>query len=360
MKIIHIGSYDRNFGDNVALLNVRKEFDKQIDNIEWVDLDIQHNFWAHKNNIKRTIGFFNSVKPDAIVVGGGGLIEYEGYSYHETHFKLPFNREILKTLECPTFFVGLGINYFRGKEGFSDEAKVALNEVIEDSTCFSLRNDGSMDILDDLGLLENNVDKVTEIPDPGLIFDFQKDRKFTFSEVYFQPAFNTPGKGTNSARFVNKKNQDNIKDFCKEHNLISIPHTPKDFLWDTGREVLSKTHIEHAKKFENTEEFIKFYLQLDFGVSMRGHGQLVSIGLNIPGLYFSTQDKVKYFSLKNGFDDYNIDVMDEDFYNKLVNKYKLMLSDKEYINNWYDIRDKNIIKWKEQFSDFVKKCKSKI
>ena len=32
MKIIHIGSYDRNFGDNVALLNVRKEFDKQIDN----------------------------------------------------------------------------------------------------------------------------------------------------------------------------------------------------------------------------------------------------------------------------------------------------------------------------------------
>ena len=149
-KFAHIGSYHRNLGDNIALLNVRKEFDNQYSDIEWYNLDIGM-FWNQKNNIQFVKEFFKQNAFDAIVVGGGGLIEYRGYEQHATNYKLPFNEEIMLSLECPTYFVGLGINYFRGREGFSDTAKKSLEATIKHSTCFSLRNDGSIDILKSLG-----------------------------------------------------------------------------------------------------------------------------------------------------------------------------------------------------------------
>ncbi len=34
IRIAHIGSYNRNLGDNIAILNVRKEFEKSMSNIE--------------------------------------------------------------------------------------------------------------------------------------------------------------------------------------------------------------------------------------------------------------------------------------------------------------------------------------
>ena len=77
-RFAHIGSYHRNLGDNIALLNVRKEFDNQYSDIEWYNLDIGM-FWNKKNNVQFVKEFFKQNAFDAIVVGGGGLIEYRGY-----------------------------------------------------------------------------------------------------------------------------------------------------------------------------------------------------------------------------------------------------------------------------------------
>ena len=51
MRIAHIGSFNRNLGDNIAILNVQKQFDKLIPNISWVNLDILEIFWNRNNNI---------------------------------------------------------------------------------------------------------------------------------------------------------------------------------------------------------------------------------------------------------------------------------------------------------------------
>ena len=51
IRIAHIGSYNRNLGDNIAILNVRKEFEKSMSNIEWISLDILDIFWNRNNNI---------------------------------------------------------------------------------------------------------------------------------------------------------------------------------------------------------------------------------------------------------------------------------------------------------------------
>ena len=58
MKIGHIGAYDRNLGDNIALLNVRKEFDKYIPGIEWTTIDIGDTFWSKENSIEYIKNYF--------------------------------------------------------------------------------------------------------------------------------------------------------------------------------------------------------------------------------------------------------------------------------------------------------------
>ena len=90
---------------------------------------------------------------------------------------------------------------------------------------------------------------------------------------------------------------------------------------------------------------------------MRGHGQLMSIGRNIPGIYFSTQDKVRDFSLLNGFENYNVDIEEDNWYEKLEDKFQRILKDSSYIKEWYEIREENMPKWRDQFKSFVLECK---
>ena len=351
IRIAHIGSYNRNLGDNIAILNVRKEFEKSMSNIEWISLDILDIFWNRNNNIDFVIKFFEENNFDAIVLGGGGLIEYRGYEKHDTHFKLPFNEEIMKSLKCPTFFVGLGINYFRGREGFSDLAKESLKSVIDYSTCFSLRNDGSINILKDLGLYS---DRVKEIPDPGLIFDYEKRDNYKLINNIIQPAFNS-SQHINENRFKGIENINGMTEFTEANELSVVPHTPKDYKYFSNY-VFDKSQLMELLRFENTNELVKIYLNFDSTVALRGHGQLISMGLNIPGIYLSTQDKLRDFSLLNGFSDYNVDIEEGNWLQKLKNCHHKLLNDKDYLSNWYKLRGEKIDTWDNQFSNFVGMC----
>ena len=99
---------------------------------------------------------------------------------------------------------------------------------------------------------------------------------------------------------------------------------------------------------------------MDAIVAMRGHGQLISIGLNIPGIYFSTQDKVEQFSLLNGFKDYNVDVREDNWELKLQIKLDMLKNNKEYLDNWYKIRDENMIKWNLEFNQYIEQLVNKL
>ena len=69
-NFLHIGAYDRNLGDNIALHNVRLEFNKNISNINWLSYDIG-NFWSINNKIDFVKEFFLKNDFDSIIVGGG-------------------------------------------------------------------------------------------------------------------------------------------------------------------------------------------------------------------------------------------------------------------------------------------------
>ena len=99
------------------------------------------------------------------------------------------------------------------------------------------------------------------------------------------------------------------------------------------------------------------YGNFDYGIAMRGHGQLCSVGLNLPSIYFSTQDKVLGFSLKNGFEDYNVDIRQSNWDQLMYEKVNKLKNDKDYLSNWYDIRNRNMKQYQNKFDDYCFKIK---
>ena len=140
--------------------------------------------------------------------------------------------------------------------------------------------------------------------------------------------------------------------FCDQFDLDIMPHTKKDYNFPYDRFIYQTDEFLRLVKFKNFEKIIQKYFEYDFSVAMRGHGQLISIGLGLPSIYFSTQDKVKNFSLKNGFEDYNVDIEEEDWEVKLIEKTNRLMQDSEYLAKWYEIRNESVLQYKQKFKDF--------
>lgn len=339
MKILHIGVFDRNIGDSIAVKNLQNSFQKYLGNVIFEEYNIE-NFWKIKNNIYDTKKFFEDVnnKVDIIIVGGGGLLEYAGYKNNQTHYKLPFNKEILDTIKIPIYFYGVGVNIFRGGIDYSDKAKNSLQETINNSTAFTVRNDGSFDKLKNWIKVDTN--KVEIVPDPGLLHleRFNIKNKETVSVGGIQPAFNHSAGIINRHRFIKEENINFLKQYFRDY--IYYPHTIKDFgkLGSTGV-VTQREFDTYYKLTSNLYDYLEKYKKIDYVVAMRGHGQMITIGMNIPGIYLSTQDKVRDFSIENGFEDYNVDILEDNWRNKLQEKIsKLTEHGSSYLRKWYEIR----------------------
>ena len=108
-KILHLGAFDRNVGDNIALINAQKLWKNYTnESIVFENFDIG-NFWKSNNNISNSKKIFEKISReyDCILVGGGGLIECQ--DHHATGWKLPFNKSTIQSIKIPLFFQGVGV-----------------------------------------------------------------------------------------------------------------------------------------------------------------------------------------------------------------------------------------------------------
>jgi polysaccharide pyruvyl transferase WcaK-like protein len=94
-------------------------------------------------------------------------------------------------------------------------------------------------------------------------------------------------------------------------------------------------------------------MERDFGVVMRGHGQLISSGLNVPCINLSTQDKVLGFAMKNGYQRYTVDTQISNWKKSLSSKIKRLKKSDEYLSDWYEINEKNIKKFHRDYDEFL-------
>ena len=352
MKICQLASYNKNIGDNAAIYNIRSFFS----NVEWNDYDL-NNFYEIKNQINKSIEMLTKLNDsnDAFLLGGGGLIEGGIYNNFDTGWKLPFNKQTLKVITKPIFCVALGVNYFRGIEKLNKTGVENLKLLIEKSSFFSVRNDGSAEILKSLG-----IKNFVEIPDPGLIFSKNKNRQKKMLKGMFQPAMNLTPR-INQYRDLTVENLSFLETFCKENNLISLPHTPKDYLFfNSVKNCVEKDQLMNLLKKENYSESLKFYEENDYCIAMRGHGQLISCGLNVPSLYLSTQNKVLGYGVKNGYKKFMIDTYDKNWKQKLLDRHKTLIQSNDFINEWYEINESNIVNYRKTFKEAMEHIKSSL
>ena len=353
-KILHLGAYDLNFGDNIALYNIRRVLFELDKTIKFDSFSII-NFFENHNHIEYSKSIFEKWNDeyDMIIIGGGGLIEGGNCSSYATGYKLPFNKELMSVFNIPVVFFSVGINYFRGTKGLSDEGKKSLLETIESSTLFSVRDDGSMDILK--SIYGNDIEsKVYEIPDPGLIMP--KDISVG-DKVMFQPAMNNDIQQMKH-RFNNSL--DDLRRVIKQKEFDIYPHTLKDYVFAgestdlNSKIIFSKTEFSDLVKFKNTLKSFDDYKNYKWGIVMRGHGQLVSFGLRLPCIYLVSQDKLKGFCEKYNLENYMVDTQSDNYLTELQEKINLM-GDDSYVEEWYNIRDNHIHKIREMFYNFSKK-----
>ena len=349
MKALHIGSYHINIGDNIALHNVRKAFEKQLGEINWVS----ENFDSINFNSEITaLSFFEKFDFDFIVVGGGGLIEpYSGFS----GCKIPFSDNIFDVIKCPVFFISLGINLFHGGRKIDKNTHQRLSTIVQRSSYFSLRDDGSAQQVPDV------LDFPIEVlPDSGfLILDDLEDNYKDLGCV-FQPAINS-NTNINRNRYPNKSEEIICRHISK-YNSKLLPHTPKDRL---GSRFDYATNINDAAifkfcLFDNIISSISIYKRCKSAIVMRGHGQILATAIGVPCISLSSQPKVRDYALLNGFEDYMLETSDDSLEEKLDEMYVKINSDSEYINNWYDIRNCYMEKAKIKFSKAIENCVSKL
>lgn len=357
IKIAHFGSYNVNVGDNIALLNVRRGIEKVVSQkISWKSVDISsfHNCPAGMNNIQYSKRFFETIseESDMLVFGGGGLIESTSRKNNATKWKLPINKEILSAIKIPIVCFALGINYFRNYPQLDETGKKRVRRFKDYSSLFSLRNDGSLGIFQSF-----SEDKCQEIPDPGLIsFKDPSPNRPHQALGFFQPAWNN-NKKQMLGRGLDDKNLQKLISLCENHSLKIMPHTLKDYNFPYDNFIYDKQLFRSLVKFDAFEKVVQDYSNYDFSVSMRGHGQMISIAQRVPSVYFSTQDKVRDFSIRNGFSEYNVDIEESNWYEKLNEKIERLKSDKDYVLQWYEHRDKFMNKNKKQFDNFCLQIK---
>ena len=378
MKICQYASYNINTGDNSTVYGIREYFkqNSSLSNIEWYNFNnnqeisrIAKNSPDANSLSKAILSNFKRMKDTTgcqlLLIGGGGQIEPRpGWANEIT---LPFNEEILDNMGVPVACVGLGINYFRKKD---PNEKVQINKIgfrnleclINKSIYFSVRNDGSYEILKDLFKIHSGSDKVLskvrEIPDPGLFFENQLPNKNTkqIQSYVFQPSWNNSLE-VRSGRGLTEQSISNVVEFIEKYkNFNLIPHSPKDYSFPEkgSRWAVTKDRFKEYVKFNQYVSFMQqIYLKHDMSVAMRGHGQLNAIAVNMPSLYFSTQDKVRDFSLKNGFGNYNIDIKEKEWQQKLDHCMNRMLNDESYLKQWYEIRNEKMLQFRQQFAECV-------
>ncbi len=355
MKIIQLGCYNRNFGDSIALINPRRTITQKIKECKWKDLCLVENFHSHRCNVKQSAKQFEQISEEnnVLFVGGAGLVESWPGTFG-THWKLPFDQTTLRQIKIPIIVYGVGLNFHRRCQDMTEKAFRNLCLLIEQSRLFSVRSDGSYEklyaLFERFKIDKQLFDKVTEVPDAGLIFpeSEQNKRVGSIKNKIFNSAWsNKIIIRKNSRRLHLVFDNKEIKDVIQKE-FIFYPHTPKDYNKTISRKHLfSKKDFENLVQTQNVFQALAYYEKFHLMFGLHAHAQLISLGKNVPCISYSSFDKTGDFVKKHDLVEFDIDPENktaEQVRDEFLILYKKFTEDKDFLTSWYNKRDKLIKK----------------
>lgn len=334
-KIWCVGAWSDNYGDRILQKANSDLLKEKIQNIDIVYINCQKTYFS-----PQLIDYMNK-DADMLFIAGGGLIFNRPQDKSYSGWQWNIRQDDLRRINIPIVVNAIGYNKFpHDNAGFKSGMWEHIQETIDKSMLFSVRNNGTLQTLKDNGI---NISKVCITPDCGM---------FIKPEKFLHPIFKTDGPkiGLNWAtdRANQRFNNDGVNklklvlDFCKyltikynatiyllehlmpnelnEKTKIETRKLFKEILQEKGRIIYDELNQELYPMFDyNAPFFADIYKQMDLVLGKRGHSSIVSFGMNTPFISLGQHNKVKWFLEDLNMSDCIVELKDtdEDDMNKL-------------------------------------------
>lgn len=329
MNVWHVYARYYNFGDYALGVGIRNLFSKYFSSSLLFKLFDTHTLEFNEILLEE----MNSTA-DLLLVGGGGLIH--GFAGTKWMFKMP--DQLINKVKVPSIIYGVGYNQFRGEPELSPEIIKNLRLLQEHFDSFTVRNDGSREELERLGLF------FSEVPDPGFFIDGDYSKPDIEGEYVILQLANDIKHARNFqdenlllhlSQIVNYLLEEGYKVVLCPHvridielglKLTEILGHPKDLItWDWF----------DVMRDENTLKGLAYYKHARFVIGMRGHAQICPIGMGTPvisvGNHRKHLDLLRKLNLKN----YYVEVNAPDLSDQVISMVKQIEDEREIIKLGY-------------------------
>lgn len=298
-----------NFGDDVIYFATRESISEALKGyrIEWVEYPL-------RNHTTDTV-IKKANDCDAVLVGAGGLILKGRTPNLYSGWQWACSLKHLEMIKKPLIIYSIGYNKFRGQDDFDDIFFSHISSTIEKSSYFSVRNYGSKDALNFIGIKGN----IRVSPCPTLFYNNQKVSNG------FEIGINLAG-DRSDLRFNRETFYASIvriyKYFKSKGFLVSFIN----FNWNPDSncfdliESLGSNYIA-LDTMLNKKDVDESLLLLDryrLVISMRSHAQIIPFGRGISVLSLISHDKLRWFLEDANMGETGIEVSSSNLYEKVI------------------------------------------
>lgn len=301
-RLLHIGvhnSANRNAGDTLLFPVVRKAFDTVIGPFDW---ELRQAWETLEPADAQRI----NQEFDGIVLGGGGLLlrDQAGSDVSRSGWQWNSSVAAVQALQIPLLVFAIGYNRFRGQADFDPVFTQHIQAVVRQSAFFGLRNSGSIQALQSY---------LPAIDVPRLHRQFcPTTALWQLYPQYQSMAEHHDAKGARvlafNAAFDRAEHRFGLQAAQVLGGVAQAVRTAQDRGWTIvlaahktmDREIepyLDASGVRYTTEDltdAGPEAIMAFYAQVDFAFGMRGHAQMIPLGLRRPILSIISHDKMRF------------------------------------------------------------------
>lgn len=335
MRILHSYCLNYNIGDYALGIGVKNLFRNFLP-IDFIGETNLQGRYFNEYYINEVV----NKRYDLLVIGGGGIIH--GSHWPNGWFWL-IDKNLIKSIKIPFVIYGIGDNYFED-EHIPERAISHLKETFKYALSFSVRNDGSLErVINDVGIYPK------EVPDPGFFVGLNtvypqllKD-KYVIVQIANDKAEHRFGTKLNRERFVfAMKNV--IRYLTNSYKVLFAPHVYEDV--ELSQEIMEGIGNCYMWRFgdlafDHSDIAISYYKYADFVLAMRGHGQILPIGFNVPTIALCNHPKHKGLMDKLSLSEWVVTIDNPRFDELVIEKIGILQRRKtELIDKLYQLNAK--------------------
>jgi len=311
------GHHFTNVADKYISESVHKIFEDKLGQIKWMNYDIR------KVCTESDINEFN--QHSAIVIGGGGFVTPASfYVKKETGWVIGIPTDLIKKIKVPIIVFSVRYNLFRGEVLDNLVFIENFTTLLDHSSFFSLRH------LGDIHKVEKEVAKGYGIKLNFCSSLFGREYKKQHGDIIaFQLARDNAecrfGSIENKMRFI-KNITEVAKNFSdKGQKVVIVSHTNSDrndnndLFKEWVRQGISCELIDLIGK--DPDILTDFYYGVETTFTMRGHGQMIPMGLGCNVVSLISHDKIKYLLEDLGIIKTGVEINDREFIKKCFDAY---------------------------------------